>query len=140
MLALIAVGKCVGGASILRFDKLDLVGKVFVVLSNPLIRAVKLTCGCFIFCRADAFRALGGFNQELFAGEDVDFGWRLKRWAKAHGGHVAILRAHPPITSIRKVELYGWKEVLVLLLRWLLLRQRTTRDKKYLQVFYDGRR
>lgn len=128
-----------GGAGILRFDKPDLFGKVLVALSHPVIRILKLTCGCFIFCRHDVFRALGGFNQDLFAGEDADFGWRLKRWAKAHAGHMAILRAHPPITSICKVELYGWKELLVLIFRWLLLRQRTTRDKKYLKLFYDGR-
>lgn len=140
MLTRIAVGDCVGGASVLRFDKPDLFGRFLVLLSNPMIRLLKLTCGFFIFCRADSFRAIGGFNQELFAGEDADFGWRLKRRAKANGGRVAILHAHPPTTSIRKVELYGWKEVLVLLVRWLLLRQRTTRDKKYLKLFYDGRR
>ena len=140
MLTRIATGECVGGASIVRFDKPDLFGRVLVALSNPVIRILKLTCGCFIFSRAESFRAIGGFNQDLFAGEDADFGWRLKRWAKVHGGRIAILRTHPPVTSIRKVELYGWKEVLVLIFRWLLLRRRTTRNKKYLKLFYDGRR
>jgi glycosyltransferase involved in cell wall biosynthesis len=140
MLALVEAGNHAGGASIVRFDKPDFFGKVLIAVSNPIVRALKLTCGCFIFCRTDAFRALGGFDQNLFAGEDADFGQRLKRWARDHRLRVGILHAHPPVTSIRKIELYGWKEVIVLLARWLLLRRRTTRDKKCLHLFYDGRR
>jgi hypothetical protein len=38
------------------------------------------------------------------------------------------------------VELYGWKELLFLIARWLLFPRRTARDKTRLHVFYDGRR
>src|SRR5437773_451131 len=74
------------------------------------------------------------------AGADADFGWRLKRWSRAQGWRMRILHAHPPVTSLRKVELYGWKELLVLIARWILFPRRTTRDKARLHVFYDGRR
>ena len=56
------------------------------------------------------------------------------------GLDVAIVRRHPPVTSIRKLELYGSGEVLLLILRWLLFPRRTGRDKASLHVFYDGRR
>ncbi len=140
MLAVMDTGACVGGGTVLRYDKPDLVARCFLLLSNPVVRWLKLTPGCFIFCRGEVFRALGGFNAEMFAGEDADFGWRLRRWSRAHGLSMKILRAHPPVTSLRKVELYGWGELLVLIARWVLFPRRTARDKSRLRVFYDGRR
>ena len=88
----------------------------------------------------DAFRELSGFDQTLFAGEDVEFGRAMRRWAKPRGLNVAILRRSPPVTSIRKVDLYGSREIFLLILRWLLFPRRTGRDKARLGVFYDGRR
>jgi glycosyltransferase involved in cell wall biosynthesis len=140
MLAFIGTATCVGGGSTLRYDKPDLIAHCFLFVSNPIVRALKLLPGCFIFCRTDTFRALSGFDHAMFAGEDADFGWRLGRWSRAHGLRVKILCAHPPVTSLRKVELYGWKELLVLIARWILFPRRTTRDKTRLHVFYDGRR
>jgi len=140
MLTCIDTATCVGGGALLRYDKPDRVARCFLFLSNPIVRWLKLTPGCFIFCRGEVFRALGGFSQEMFAGEDADFGWRLRRWSRAHGVRMKILRACPPVTSLRKVELYGWKELLVLIARWLLFPRRTSRDKTRLRVFYDGRR
>jgi glycosyltransferase involved in cell wall biosynthesis len=140
MLAFIDTATCVGGGTLLRYDRPDLVARCFVLLSNPIIRCLKLTPGCFIFCRGDVFRALGGFSEAMFAGEDADFGRRLWRWSRTHGLRMKILRACPPITSLRKVELYGWKELLLLIGRWLLFPRRTARDKTRLRVFYEGRR
>ena len=140
MLTLLETNTCIGGGTVLRYDKPDLVARCFLFLSNPVVRCLKLTPGCFIFCRGDVFRALGGFSEEMFAGEDADFGWRLRRWSRAHGLRLRILSACPPVTSLRKVELYGWKELLVLIARWLLFPRRTARDKSRLRVFYDGRR
>jgi len=140
MLTVIDTTTCVGGGALLRYHKPDLAARCFLLLSNPIVRCLKLTPGCFIFCRGEVFRALGGFSQEMFAGEDADFGWRLRRWSRARGLRMKILRACPPVTSLRKVELYGWKELLVLIARWVLFPRRTARDKSRLRVFYDGRR
>jgi glycosyltransferase involved in cell wall biosynthesis len=141
MLAFIESDKFIGGGTILRYDRTPFFWKCFLFLSNRLvIPLLRWTAGCFIFCRADAFREFGGFNEKLFAGEDVEFGKAMMRCGKQHGRRVALLRRHPPITSIRKIDLYGSKEVFCLILRWLVFRNRTTKDKRYLHVFYDGRR
>jgi len=73
-------------------------------------------------------------------GENADFGWRLKKRAQTPGLRLGARRAHSPVTSIHKVELDGWKEVIVLILRRLFFTRRTTRGKQYLRMFYDGRR
>ena len=58
MLAFIDSATCVGGGTVLRYDKQDLVARCFLFLSNPIVRWLKLTPGCFIFCRGEVFRAL----------------------------------------------------------------------------------
>jgi glycosyltransferase involved in cell wall biosynthesis len=141
MFSLIDTGKFIGGAAILRYDRTPPFWKSFLFVSNRIvIPLMGWTAGCFMFCRSDAFREFGGFDPDLFAGEDVEFGKAMRRWGKPRGLGVAILRRHPPITSIRKIELYGSREIFLLILRWLLFPQRTGRDKTGLGVFYDGRR
>ncbi len=38
-----------------------------------------LAMGCFVFCTRSAFEAAGGFDERLFAAEDVELSGRLKR-------------------------------------------------------------
>jgi glycosyltransferase involved in cell wall biosynthesis len=141
MLSVIESARFIGGGAILRYDRTPRLWGSFLFVSNRIvIPLLRWTAGCFMFCRSDAFREFGGFDQSLFAGEDVEFGKAMRRWGKPRGLDVAILRRHPPITSIRKVDLYGNREILLLILRWLLFPRRTGRDKARLRVFYDGRR
>ena len=46
-------------------------------------RAMRWAAGSFVFFRADAFRALGGFSTELFASEE-GLGFMLIRAMEAH--------------------------------------------------------
>jgi glycosyltransferase involved in cell wall biosynthesis len=140
MLSLIETGNIVGGGTVLRYDRTPLTWKPVLFAANIVIFLLRWTCGCFVFCRADAFRAFGGYNQELFAGEDVEFGRAMRRWGKPRGLRVAMVRRHPPVTSIRKLDLYGTPAVVSLMVRWLILGRSLERDKSRLQMFYDGRR
>jgi glycosyltransferase involved in cell wall biosynthesis len=130
----------VGGASLLRFDDASTILKLLSVLGNLVIRCSHLTCGCFIFCRADVFREIGGFNEKLYAAEDAAFGYLLKRWARRREQKIAFVRRHPPITSSRKLELYGLWDFAMLFVNLIFFPKRTTRDKQHLDIFYDGRR
>ncbi|TMP98210.1 MAG: glycosyltransferase [Verrucomicrobia bacterium] len=133
--------KVVGGGAILRYDRTPRFWKTLLFVSNRVVIPwLRWTAGCYLFCRSDAFRAFGGFDQTLFAGEDVEFGRAMRRWGRPRGLRVAILRRHPPITSIRKIDLYGSREIFLLILRWLLFPRRTGQNKSALRVFYDGRR
>ena len=66
----------------------------------------KLLAGSFIFCEARAFRQVGGFSNELFAGEEIDLSRRLKRLARERKKRIVILHRHPLLTSARKMHLY----------------------------------
>ncbi len=41
--------------------------------------------GALVVCRSDAFRDVGGFNQELFAADEIDLSKLLKNWGRSAG-------------------------------------------------------
>jgi glycosyltransferase involved in cell wall biosynthesis len=138
---LIASGRYAGGGTVLRYDRTPLFWKGFLWVANciflPLLR---WTPGCFIFCRAEAFHAVGGYDTSFYAGEDVEFGKAVRRWGRGRGLGLGFVRRNPPVTSIRKIDLYGSREVFRLIVRWLLFPKQVGRDKSQLGIFYDGRR
>jgi len=140
MLDAIQTGRYAGGGSTLVFDKAPVWINCVTALCNFVFRCCNLTAGCFIFCRADGFRELGGFNRELFAAEDAEFGWSLRRWAMRRGMKTIMLHRHPPVTSSRKLDLYSKREIAFLLGRFMILPRSTLRDRAHLKIFYDGRR
>lgn len=107
---------------------------------NCLSRLARLLAGSFIFVDTAAFRAVGGFSQELFAGEELDLTQRLKVLARRRGQRVLVLHRHPLLTSARKVELYSGAELLRFFLRAALRPRATLRSRDACAPWYDGRR
>src|SRR2546426_696154 len=96
--------------------------------------------GARVVFEAAAFRELGGFNEQLYAGEEIDLFRRLKRLARRKARTVVILHRHPLHTSDRKLRLYTWREHLAFLLRTCASAGRTLRRRDQCSVWYDGRR
>jgi hypothetical protein len=96
--------------------------------------------GSFIFVETAAFRQIGGFSRELFAGEEIDLSQRLKPLAQAAGRKIVILHRHPIKTSARKMKLYKPRELAGFFMRAVFNQRRmlTSRDKAF--IWYDGRR
>lgn len=70
----------VGGGARARFDgRVPLYGRVLARLWLWVQRAGNLAAGCFIFCTRSAFETVGGFDETLYAAEDVVLSQRLKR-------------------------------------------------------------
>lgn len=107
---------------------------------NAWSRMTRWMAGSFIFCETSAFRELGGFSLQFYAGEEIDFSRRLKRLAKARGRKVVILTGHPLVTSARKADLYTPREMLGFMARTILRRGRTLRSAEDCFSWYDGRR
>jgi glycosyltransferase involved in cell wall biosynthesis len=132
-------GKCVGGSAFVRFDPPDTPLRRLEPVLDWVMRLSKMTAGAFIFCRADAFAAIGGYDMNLFAAEDAKIGVDLKRWGKARGLRMAILERHPVVTSARKVGLFRPHQWASLILR-VMFRPGTLKGRDGLGFFYDGRR
>lgn len=82
---------------------------------NPLIRAYvrfwrflgilfEMSQGVTQFCRRDIFMALGGYDETLFNGEDVDFYSRLGRYARKNGGRRCFIDQVAVVPSARRYD------------------------------------
>lgn len=76
-------------------------------LWNAISRRFRVACGCFIFCRREAFIEVGGFSQRVYAGEEVFFSRAVRRWGKRRGMRFVIIPDPPIVSSSRKFEWFG---------------------------------
>jgi glycosyltransferase involved in cell wall biosynthesis len=135
-----ACGEYVAGGSVLRMDTSSRLAGCVVGLWNWLSRSFGLLAGSFIFCESRVFAELGGFDETLFAGEEIDLSGRLKRHAAPLDKRIVILSAHPLETSSRKVHLYSLREHLRVIAKAVLTGRRSLRDPRHCATWYDGRR
>jgi len=135
----VVAGNCLAGGATIRLDEdLLLVGMIARVW-NFASRAGRWLAGSFIFVEAGAFRRMGGFSHELFAGEELEFSQRLKKLARQTGKRLVILHRHPLVTSARKMRLYTlWDHVR--LLAQVTWNRRTLTRREACAIWYDGRR
>lgn len=96
--------------------------------------------GSFLVCRRDIFHELGGFSEELFVAEEIEFSRKAKCYARQHDGQFEVLRDHPLITSGRKARLYSQRELFTQLFRLVFRPRKAVKNKHELDVWYDGRR
>lgn len=130
----------VGGGSIVGVDEAPWYGVLAFRTWNVISRILQCAAGSFIFCRADAFREVGGFSRELFAAEEVDLTKKLKQWGKKKGLRFIILKETPHISSGRKFRDYSLIEIFGQLFRLIVLNRFALRSRKHLPFFYEGRR
>ena len=137
--AQITNGKCLAGGATVRMDTQIFSGRFVVWIWNLSSRNFKLLAGSFIFCEAEAFQKIGGFNEKMFAAEELDLGSRLKKLARETGRRVVVLSRHPLLTSARKLHLYTAREHLSLMFR-AAVNPRVLTRREACHLWYDGRR
>ena len=98
-----------------------------------LMRAGRWAAGSFFFCRRNAFEAAGGFDESVYAGEEILTSQRLKK----HGRFV-ILR-ETLATSARKVHGRGFFETWWLMNK-AVLRPGGLKRRENLDFWYRDRR
>ena len=140
VVAALRAGQCLAGGSTVCLDGHYPLASFITRGWNLLSRLQKWAPGSFIFCEAEAFRAVGGFNQELYASEEIELFRRLKRLARQRGKRITILHRHPLVTSARKLHLYTPWEHLRFLGKTALLLGRPLRSREECLTWYDGRR
>ena len=132
-------GRCLAGGVTVRLDEKHLAAGFITWLWNCASRVGSLLAGSFIFCEASAFRDLGGFDNELFAAEELELSRRLKRLARETNRKLVILHRHPLVTSARKMRLYTVWDHFKMLGR-VLFNRRALKSREACTLWYDGRR
>ncbi|MEI6351491.1 MAG: glycosyltransferase [Verrucomicrobiota bacterium] len=107
-------GAICGGGSILQFDRQDL-GLFAAALTrvwNTISSTFHLAAGSYLFCYRRAWEELGGFDESVYAGEEIYFSRELKRWARANDRKFRVITRAPVVTSARKMEWYSQRQLL----------------------------
>ena len=131
---------CLAGGATVALETTDPMVRFWIAAWNFLSRRARWAAGSFIFCEAAAFREVGGFDRDLYAGEELYLFKRLKRLARRRRRAIVILDRHPLRTSNRKAHLYGKGEHLRFMLKFLLFGRLVLRSRASCYPWYDGRR
>lgn len=106
--AMAAEGAC-GGGALPRFDEgAPRWGISILNVFNRIAPKLGIAPGGFFFCRKDVFHEVGGFSEKLFAGEEIDFSRRLKKYGRSHGMPFTVLTSPCFLTSHRKLK-HPWR-------------------------------
>lgn len=112
-LALLESGRCVGGGAIIHFEgPISAVGRFGIGLWERISTLTRTAAGSYLFCRADAFAEIEGFDERLYAGEELRLSRQLKKWGRRQGLDFQIIRAWPARTSARKLKWYSGPQIL----------------------------
>ncbi len=124
-----------GGGCLFAFDgEVPLYGRVLLKTLLPFYYRFGLASGCFLFCTRAAFEGVGGFDETLYAAEEMAMSRALHRQ-----GRFVVLREEV-VTSGRKLRAYSGRESLGLLARLALSGERGVRRRKGLELWYAPRR
>ena len=127
-------GAAGGGCRVRWEGRIPLYGRVLLGPTQWILqRLMGGTSGCFIFCTRAAFEEAGGFDEALYASEELGFCRGVRR-----AGRFEIVPGHV-ITSGRKLRAFSAREIFGVL--WLVMRRGPSalRRREGLDVWYGDR-
>jgi len=120
-LSVLDSGHTVGGGSVVAIDfGSNRVAWHLLRLWNRLSTRGRLAAGSFMFCRRDAFDAVSGFSEAVYASEELWLSRALRRWGRPRGLEFVVLEGEPVHSSGRKGEWYGAPTLVATALLFLL--------------------
>jgi glycosyltransferase involved in cell wall biosynthesis len=133
-LAALDAGAVAGGASLRLDGRIPWYGRLMAAIVLTTMRIGRLAAGCYVFCTRTAFDAVGGFDERLFATEEIALSRALHRQ-----GRMVILREAVE-TSGRKLRTHSGWEILRLLVAMATSGRGAVRSRRHLDLWYGGRR
>lgn len=107
-------GNCFGGWVDTEYRPQKWTVRVYLAGWRVLGRALRMAQGATQYCRAEAFAELGGYDEEIYMGEDVEFVWRLRRFARRQQGHLSMIGDFQVVPSCRRFDQWPfWKTLLL---------------------------
>src|SRR5262249_53858968 len=103
----LASGAVCGGGSTIRMEAhRSGLTRWLVARWNALSARRRLAAGSYVFATREAFFAVGGFSEKVYASEEIWLARALRRWGRARGLDFVILQDHPVLTRGRKADWY----------------------------------
>lgn len=105
---------CVGGAVDTEYRPQSAIIQIYLQFWRVFSKLFHMAQGATQFCTAEAFESVAGYNESVFMGEDVDFYFRLRRYAKSKGCFVNMIEDVRVVPSCRKFDKWPiWKTLLL---------------------------
>jgi glycosyltransferase involved in cell wall biosynthesis len=98
---------CGGGAKVIYEGELPGIVSGVTELWNRFSVGFGMAAGCFVYCLKEAFDAVGGFSQNVYASEEIWLSWKLRTWGKQRHMDFRIISDPPLITSSRKLKWFS---------------------------------
>jgi glycosyltransferase involved in cell wall biosynthesis len=133
-IAALVAGYAGGSARVAMDGFIPMWGRVLLHGFSGLYFGLNLGAGAFLFTTPRNFEAVGGFDEQYFAGEEVYFSLELKKL-----GRFKVLR-EPVVTSGRKLRMYPAKHFLGKFFGVIVRGPRGARSRAKLSLWYDGKR
>ena len=128
---------CVGGGSVIKFEsEVGVIGRIGIGAWEHISKFARIAAGSFIFCRREAFEAVGGYDESLYASEEVRFSRLIKKWGKSNGLGFVILDKAPALTPARKLNWYSGPQILGWIALMILMPV-AVRSRKLCSFWYD---
>jgi len=126
---------CVGGgARVAAHGPVPLWSRIFLVIFSTIYFGLNFGAGAFLFTTRKNFDTIGGFDEELFVGEEIFFSLALRKI-----GRFKILR-EPIISSGRKLRMYSGREIFRNMLALMIGGKQAARSRAGLDLWYNGKR
>ena len=112
-LSALASGRICGGGTLVQFDRSlanDFANALLLTCWNKISAGLALAAGSYIFCLRSAWEAVGGFEEGVYAGEEIFFSRKVKRWGRERRLRFVVLSGTPIVTSARKIQWHGRRE------------------------------
>lgn len=96
-----------GGVANVKCDRMSpgILFSALTFLPFALLR-IRASC-CLFYTRRETFHEVGGFDETIYAAEDIEFGNRLRRIGKRRALKYKNLWSAHVITSVRKFDEFG---------------------------------
>lgn len=95
---------CFGGAVDTDYQAAKPVVRIYLQLWRTLGKLAGMAQGATQFCSREVFIALRGYDESLYMGEDVDFHWRLKQFARQQSGNTCFINDVKVVPSTRRFD------------------------------------
>ena len=126
---------CSGGSALVAVDgAIPPWARIFLRVFSFFYFGNNLGAGAFLFTTRENFQRVGGFDEQLFIGEEVYLSIALKKI-----GRFKILSL-PVLTSGRKLRMHSGARILSGSVAIMLRGKRGCRKRENCEFWYDGRR
>jgi glycosyltransferase involved in cell wall biosynthesis len=126
----------VGGGTWIEPERKNLKVRFFYFLWRIYVRLSRVGVG-LMHCRREDFQTIGGYDETIYAAEDVQFAYDLRKLGQPRGQNFNLLRDGWIITSTRKIDQTPIGTMIAKLIGFGFGLQRKIRSKQYCEHWYE---